>query len=304
VKKLFNKASIDILLVLNLREELSSHDAELLRERLSVNAIESKKAKNLLRAAEYLKDLAQVQIDPKFLPAPLPRNTLVVEKLLHLNGRHLKFLAILAIILSSLMIGFWSHEERQRTTQTLAEVTYAKDLASLSQDLERVMLGADGKLATVNASKNINATDRIQKLEVESLPVQVDITANDTSRISKKVANLRKPSAQENEQAPVTSASFVIRATLKLNPVEQPKQKVLNFLSPFGVQKAGQVELGWQKEKNLFYFHFLTSESFESEIKEGLTKLGELRWVKEPHPRKLADGQSRIILEVKVKDSP
>lgn len=317
MKKHYNKASIDILMVLSLRDSLSQHEEQMLKDRLSVSAQDSNKAKNLLRAQEYLRELSQVQIDPSLLPAPLPIDHLFVEKLRHFNGKHLKFIAILLIVVSSLVISIWSYETSREYRQTLAEVTYTKDLAFQLKDSESVNVTADqsSKLPSESRDKELKKTydldafNRVQSSKLEFLPTQNHEKTDLSIKVTKRdsiiaAADIRKPNAEASNQNTLSPSGFVIRATLDLSSVEQPKQKVLDFLSAFKVEKAGQVELGWQKNPNLFYYHFFTQERFEPAIKEGLMKLGKLIWSKEPHPRKLAVGQSRIILQVKVKESP
>lgn len=65
-----------------------------------------------------------------------------------------------------------------------------------------------------------------------------------------------------------------------------------------GGTKAGEVELGWIKNKTTSYYHFVFPADKLETLLSFFKKYGEISYKFEPHPRKLPEGQKRFILEV------
>jgi hypothetical protein len=172
---------------------------------------------------------------------------------------------------------------------------------------------ADSSLAPNNRIKEVSPVNisgkrsfivRSQEEKLDDLNQRSRLKAGNQENLSVNLSKSRSPATQVSSTSPNKKMGdgFVVRAYLDLRKTSIDQDSVAKFLAEFKPQKAGQVELGWQKEPTLFYYHFFAEEKSEAAIKEGLAKMGRLKWSKELHPRKLLEGQTRIILEVRVKE--
>jgi len=338
-----NKASIDILLLLNLRGTLNSGDKIALKERLAVSATYAEKHKRIQKSWDYLTRLSQATINPTALPAPLPPNNPLVEYLIKVKFGQLRLAALLLVVGISLSLTYLGLEEVQEEPGALVTLNYAKNLSTQENagDLDRqIATEVKGQAKAFDVTQLVDLTDKedntfrpgvrrqvsrelivapsagpislkedvnsvafLAKKQRSEPPLRVD---EKPLRGSVKVAQNRSPNTESQAVAMPSRPreGFVIRAFLDLSNIAKDEQKVSHFLNDFDLIKAGQVELGWSKEPNLLYYHFLIGENFEKPIKEGLSKMGSLSWEKVSHPRRLKPGQARIILEVRVKDLP
>lgn len=108
------------------------------------------------------------------------------------------------------------------------------------------------------------------------------------------------PIASSAETAPPTasskaSRSFVYRAFMTLNDLENIAPKITQQMKELGAEKAGEVELGWRRGTGRYY-HFSMPEANEQKLLEALRVYGPVRISKDPHPRVMPEGQVRFIL--------
>lgn len=312
MKTQYNKASTDILLVSSLRSQLTQADTDLLKSRLSVSAVDSEKAKKIQKAADYLSCLSEIQIDQDSLPQSLPPPSLFIETLVGVTQVSSKKVLIAASLMLMLSLGYWKFSSLEVYDEPLASTVFAKKSSPLGD--QNIELVESGVLAVQETSKGLEVQ---QEAKEGSVAVGFNQTQDKVSggssiaevKVAPKKQEIalkdRSPSSiQESSGVRVTGNTsdnaFVVRAFLTVKDQAVGKNEVTEFLSQFNPKKAGQVELGWEKAPNVIYYHFLTQEESEVIIKSGLAKLGRLRWSKEPHPRKLEVGSSRIILEVEL----
>ena len=90
---------------------------------------------------------------------------------------------------------------------------------------------------------------------------------------------------------------FVYRAFMNLSDLETIGPKITKDIQELGGEKAGEVELGWQRG-NGRYYHFALPEAQEEKLLQRLRAYGPVRISKDPHPRVMPTGQSRFILWV------
>ena len=102
------------------------------------------------------------------------------------------------------------------------------------------------------------------------------------------------------EPAPVAkSEGGLYRGTLTVKDIEAVNSKIVQKMAALGAVKAGEVELGWLKSQKLAYYHYTIPEKNIEEVNQYLKEVGHLKLNFEKHPRKVAAGTKRFIIEVK-----
>lgn len=91
----------------------------------------------------------------------------------------------------------------------------------------------------------------------------------------------------------------VYRGSITVTDFEQVASIIRERVIAVGGKKAGEVELGWIKNQNISYFHFVFPSEKREEIVTFIQQYGKLQYKFEPHPRVLPIGQSRFIIEVR-----
>lgn len=90
---------------------------------------------------------------------------------------------------------------------------------------------------------------------------------------------------------------FIYRGFMSLSDIEQHVPQITQDIIDLGGEKAGQVELGWQRPMGNYY-HFTLPEDKYDQLLEDLKAFGPVRIYKEPHARVMPKGTIRIILWV------
>ncbi|WP_409478954.1 hypothetical protein [Pseudobdellovibrio sp. HCB154] len=96
----------------------------------------------------------------------------------------------------------------------------------------------------------------------------------------------------------LAQATGVYRGQITVTDFEQVAAIIRDRIIAIGGKKAGEVELGWIKNKNISYFHFIFPAEKREELVAFVQQYGKLSYKFEPHPRVLPIGQSRFIIEV------
>jgi hypothetical protein len=336
MKPLHNKASFDVLLVSDLRKQLKPSLSESLKLRLSVSAVDADKSKKMQKAWAYLEALSMIDIIESELPEPFHKD-LWIERVW---GSH-PVMSGVATFSFVLLIAFgftsWNQQESSfESTETIASIHFAQNRNPDTPD----SLGyqqSQGNPNFYNEYSNNSHVSHFFSLGflLESLKKPESLKGRSPLRLPASQSILRKSERMQESQSSAGQASveslslrgksseiegskmeaksaeikvsetFVIRASLeiKVSSLEDPSVgQVTDFLKQYNPIKAGQVDLGWKKEENLLYYHFMTKDEFEDDIKEGLLGMGVLKWSKDPHPRRLPQGHIRYILEVILKE--
>lgn len=95
------------------------------------------------------------------------------------------------------------------------------------------------------------------------------------------------------------SEGGLYRGTLVVANIETVNPKIIQKISSLGGVKAGEVEIGWLKTQKLAYYHYTIPQQNIDEVSAFLKQLGHLHLSFEKHPRKVAAGTKRFIIEVK-----
>jgi hypothetical protein len=106
--------------------------------------------------------------------------------------------------------------------------------------------------------------------------------------------------ADEEDIKPVklVKPTGVYRGVITVTDFEQVTSIMRERIISVGGKKAGEVELGWIKNQNISYFHFIFPAEKREELVDFIQQYGTLKYKFEPHPRVLPMGQSRFIIEV------
>ncbi|MES2803753.1 MAG: hypothetical protein V4654_14770 [Bdellovibrionota bacterium] len=97
----------------------------------------------------------------------------------------------------------------------------------------------------------------------------------------------------------LAQATGVYRGVIMVTDFEQVAGIIRERIIAVGGKKAGEVELGWIKNRNISYFHFVFPAEKREELVTFIQQYGNLEYKFEPHPRVLPIGQSRFIIEVR-----
>jgi hypothetical protein len=138
-----------------------------------------------------------------------------------------------------------------------------------------------------------------------------DVARPSSSSRTSQVGGLVAPAAPLQPGGPATSEAagnsvksadakpkgFVYRAFMNLSDLDVLGPKIADVIRGLGGERAGEVELGWQRGTGRYY-HFALPEINEKKVIEQLQVYGPVRISKDPHPRVMPQGQIRFILWV------
>lgn len=166
----------------------------------------------------------------------------------------------------------------------LEEIAISKKEAPEGQEI-REPIAATSPTATVSVpvvvSNKVVAVISDSVVAKEKPPV---VTAKITPRASAPIK--------------LAQATGVYRGQITVTDFEQVAAIIRDRIIAIGGKKAGEVELGWIKNKNISYFHFIFPTEKREELVAFIQQYGKLSYKFEPHPRVLPIGQSRFIVEV------
>ncbi len=139
------------------------------------------------------------------------------------------------------------------------------------------------------------------KLGLAKIPINV----NKATELKGKEPNQDKPLVQNNIDTATTKTTggFLYRGQLQVTNVEMIAPKISEKIFELGGRKAGEVEIGWKKSNQTFYYHFTLPKSKLAELESLLKIYSELKLKKEPHTRVMPDGILRIIFTIDEKST-
>jgi hypothetical protein len=122
---------------------------------------------------------------------------------------------------------------------------------------------------------------------------------------STTVAVASGQSAVERAAAPVASVTVgekrqgeLYRGTMDVTNVVAVAPKLAEKITELGGRKAGQVQLGWNKDGNSSYFHFTMPAKHYQDLLVLFQEYGVLKIQKEKHERVMPEGIMRLIITV------
>ena len=135
-----------------------------------------------------------------------------------------------------------------------------------------------------------------EKIAVEPIKPMVEIPKN------KEVAARAAASTKDETARESTGKGFLYRGQLDVTNVDATTTKLVSYITDLGGRKAGNVPIGWRKDRNS-YFHFTIPAAKYNELIKFFKEYGTLKINKESHSRVMPEGIIRLIVEVNEKRS-
>lgn len=144
----------------------------------------------------------------------------------------------------------------------------------------------------------------VQTVVAAKDPAPADLKPSVDSLKATKVAPIQPamvstPTMEKATQS--KSIGWIYRGQFLVTNAEAISPKIKDRIVELGGQKAGEVEIGWQKTPNIFYFHFTVPEAKLPELEAVLKNYSTGKMVKEAHPRVMPDGIVRLLFTVEEK---
>lgn len=182
--------------------------------------------------------------------------------------------------------------------QMLAKVDTEHEIAQESVPAEPEVESA---LETIE-SQTTEATE----IKVQTpKPVDVKVVEPTKAAAPEKVAlkvESKKAETLKAETKKVDLTEYkggLYRGVLVVKDLKVDNEKMHTKLIELGAKKAGDVDLGWMKTKQMAYYHFIIPETNLEESNKYLRALGSLEIKFETHSRLIPTGTKRFIIEVK-----
>lgn len=159
------------------------------------------------------------------------------------------------------------------------EVRMEAALALSEKDIEGVM-----KAQT--AEENEAAEEEVEESGVQ----MVDATNQKKEPIS---------SRKEPKEEDPPKVGELYRGFMTVDNLQVVTKDTVDKIVELGGRKAGQVQLGWERDEEERYFHFSLPEKNKQVLLDFLSNFGQVRLSSQEHPLVMPEGKIRIILVVK-----
>lgn len=166
----------------------------------------------------------------------------------------------------------------------------------------------DIALESLPKQSDVVETQKLAQISEDASVAAVgDSDTNISAQEPEKIAVVEKNELIENQQpknsedknAAKKPEGGLYRGTVFVKNLDSINSKIIFKVKELGAQKAGEVELGWQKTKSLTYYHFTMPEKNVESLKKYFSQIGKLEIKFEKHPRLIKAGNRRLIIEVK-----
>jgi len=176
-------------------------------------------------------------------------------------------------------------------TEVVLEVLPDTDQAPVTVQLPLTMLGA---LALVPPSPTPNL--------LQASPGQLSPIPDSSFKTVAAEPTAAATETKATSRAESRASGFVSRAFMTLTNLDDIGPKIVDHIVELGGEKAGEVELGWERGTGRYY-HFVLPEEGQERLLEKLRAYGPVRLSKDPHPRVMPAGQVRFILWIEAGNS-
>ena len=172
------------------------------------------------------------------------------------------------------------------------------EVALKKNEIARTDLITNDLDETVSKVVQAEANPNKQETSLSEAKPIVSTSQTTSMQISKNVSSVVSQDVRINTKAEAKVINGVYKGEMTAQDWEIVSKLIKDKIVEIGGTKAGEVELGWIKNKKTSYYHFVfPADKFDTLITQ-FKKYGNLNYRFEPHPRKLPDGQKRFILEV------
>ncbi len=145
-------------------------------------------------------------------------------------------------------------------------------LALSEKDIENAMREQKASVASEEKSSKIEVVDATKESRAQETPEPQP----------------RKPKVGE-----------LFRAFMTVNDLNSITEDTVKKIISLGGKKAGQVQLGWEREEDERYFHFSIPEKNKQALLDFLSNFSQVRLSSQEHPLVMPEGKIRIILVMK-----
>lgn len=142
------------------------------------------------------------------------------------------------------------------------------------------------------SEKDIEGAMQEQTASVGSEEESAKIEVVDASKESVKEAAPSPPRKQPR-------VGELFRAFMTVNDLNSVTSDTVQKIISLGGKKAGQVQLGWEREEDERYFHFSIPENNKQALLDFLSNFSQVRLSSQEHPLVMPEGKIRIILVMK-----
>ena len=168
-------------------------------------------------------------------------------------------------------------------------------------------------LAEIEKTQQVGDPAKLKSIELSEPAEFADEEKNEASSVKKpeKIAETPAPppSTPVAPKAPVVAASIVsqdkkpgegaiYRGRVEVTNLDVVGPKIVEKVLELGGRKAGEVDLGWQKNPGEAYFHFTLPAAKYEELLQFLATYGPPNIKKEKHSRVMPDGIIRLIVTI------
>lgn len=175
-------------------------------------------------------------------------------------------------------------------------------------EVDRKKKASSSELPDVNIEKPDFADEEVkQPVEkvTEDRPPTPNVVANEKPVSAqgpktpvKPIAVVATPTPPAEKSTVAKTSGAIYRGQFMVTNAEMVSPKIKEKIKELGGQKAGEVEIGWLKTPNVYYFHFTVPEAKLPELETLLKDFSTGKLVKEAHPRVMPDGIIRLLFTV------
>lgn len=281
-----NRAALEVLILLKLRKRLNQSELILLQGEIEQSSELAQVEKSMIQGLDYIQKLSHLKINEAELPS-YPQKEQWAEQIATWFTLSKRWVLPIFLLISLFGLKFY-----------LDQAGYINESDTLVQQpmsSHRVVTLASGVLPGITKKSDLKPrviaqvekpiNDKVETKKISNLDKEIDLKQ---ARNINSVVELQDSSA----------SGYVIRAEVKTNNLDDVTQSFLSDLNKLSPKKAGEVDLGWEKSKNIRYFHFTVATQHEFLIKNLMLKLGKIKWSKDPHPRKMPKDTIRFIIQI------
>lgn len=136
--------------------------------------------------------------------------------------------------------------------------------------------------------------------KVPKVDPKIPVTTATTAATTPNATTAATTATAEKTTTP-KSVGYIYRGQFLVTNAEMVSPKIKDKIKELGGQKAGEVEIGWLKTPNVYYFHFTVPEAKLAELETLLKDFSAGKLIKEQHPRVMPDGIIRLLFTVEEK---
>tara|TARA_B110001454_G_scaffold218991_1_gene249074 strand:+ start:119361 stop:120392 length:1032 start_codon:yes stop_codon:yes gene_type:complete len=218
---------------------------------------------------------------------------------------------LLVIVLNVLPLNRLIHLNDGSDSQTIVAEVNRKKKPDLGETPEANVEKPDFTDEEVKQPTTVAAKDKTQSVKtndpklvtpsVETKPVAVKQPEPPPVAIPKPMTQPVAAVSSPETEKPAKSTGWIYRGQFLVTNAEAVSPKIKDKIKELGGQKAGEVEIGWLKTPNVYYFHFTVPEAKLGELEALLKDYSTGKIVKEAHPRVMPDGIIRMLFTVEEK---